>query len=317
MLNPQQSRAKEAARRHFSHPRLGAQSDRPHGPDDALPNFALGVVGIGIAGEYVRVYLLRDDETLAIPDRFEGLPTVRVLTSGILAYAPDRQRPLEPVPGGVSVAHSSGTAGTLGCLVDIPGSADVPGSRRCILSNNHVLAATNQAALGDPILQPGPKDGTSANPPRQIAQLLAWEKLNVGGGVNQIDAAIAEIVDDQSVTCSPEIMTLGPPVNPPIPGRLGQNVAKHGRTTGLTFGTIVDVSFDGFVNYFGHPAYFEHQIAIEGDRSSFSEPGDSGSLIVASATSQPVALLFAGDGSLSYANPIDSVLNCFGATVAT
>ena len=50
-----------------------------------------------------------------------------------------------------------------------------------------------------------PDDATPANPPREIAQLLAWEKLNVGGGVNHIDAAIAEVVDDQSVTCSPEI----------------------------------------------------------------------------------------------------------------
>ena len=83
------------------------------------------------------------------------------------------------------------------------------------------------------------------------------ETLNLGAGVNHIDAAIAE-VDDLLVTCLPQIMTLGPPVNPPVPARLGQDVAKHGRTTGLTFGTIVDVSFDGVVNYNGVPAYFEN-----------------------------------------------------------
>ena len=47
---------------------------------------------------------------------------------------------------------------------------------------------------------------------------------------------------------------------------------------------------------------------------TFSEPGDSGSLIV-DKTGAPVALLFAGDDSLTLANPINLVLNRFGATI--
>lgn len=53
-----------------------------------------------------------------------------------------------------------------------------------------------------------------------------------------------------------------------------------------------------------------------GDSVPFSEPGDSGSLILDSPGTHPVGLLFAGDDSQTVANPIQSVLNRFGATVA-
>ena len=61
----------------------------------------------------------------------------------------DAVRPLRP---GLSVAHPSVTAGTLGGFVRTGGGL-------AILSNNHVLAASDAAALGDAVLQPGPADG--------------------------------------------------------------------------------------------------------------------------------------------------------------
>ena len=77
---------------------------------------------------------------------------------------------------------------------------------------------------------------------------------------------------------------------------------------------VADTSFDGVVAYDGSFAYFEDQIA--GAKGPFSQPGDSRSLIIDSSGA-PVALLFAGDDSLTIANPIDLVLNRFGATVAS
>ena len=92
--------------------------------------------------------------------------------------------------------------------------------------------------------------------------------------------------------------------------------AKHGRTTGLTFGSVVDTSFDGNVHYDGAVAYFEDQIVIVGDAGPFSERGDSGSLVLDTSGPHPVGLLFAGDNSQTIANPIQFILNRFGATVA-
>ena len=67
----------------------------------------------------------------------------------------------------------------------------------------------------------------------------------------------------------------------------------------------------------GRPAYFENQIAIVGSDGPFSESGDSGSLILDNPGSHPVGLLFAGDDTHTLANPIQAVLNRFGATIVT
>ena len=76
------------------------------------------------------------------------------------------------------------------------------------------------------------------------------------------------------------------------------------------------------VNYDVGNLRFDGQIEIEGAGSkSFSDGGDSGSLIVNSRM-QAVALLFAGSDTggrngagLTYANPIHRVLNELGATL--
>src|SRR5881394_2951421 len=59
-----------------------------------------------------------------------------------------------------------------------------------ILSNNHVLANSNGATIGDPEYQPGPYDGgTSAD---QIATLTDFQVISfASNGSNTIDAAIA------------------------------------------------------------------------------------------------------------------------------
>ena len=63
----------------------------------------------------------------------------------------DRFRP--NIPAGVSIGHYKVTAGTLGAVV-----FDNQTGEPLLLSNNHVLANSNQAAIGDAILQPGTTD---------------------------------------------------------------------------------------------------------------------------------------------------------------
>lgn len=85
---------------------------------------------------------------------------------------------------------------------------------------------------------------------------------------------------------------------------LGQSVIKHGRSTGLTFGSVVDTSFDGVVRYDDSVAYFEDQVVVTGDDGPFSEPGDSGSVILDTTSPHPIGHLFAGDDSQTVANPL-------------
>ena len=69
------------------------------------------------------------------------------------------KRRMRPAEGGVSVGHFAITAGTIATAVyDREPFPGIP-RRYYILSNNHVLANSNNANIGDAILQPGPFDG--------------------------------------------------------------------------------------------------------------------------------------------------------------
>jgi hypothetical protein len=98
-------------------------------------------------------------------------------------------------------------------------------------------------------------------------------------------------------------------------------VAKFGRTTGHTVGTVTAFELDNVrVQYDTGVVRFDGQIEVAGtEEASFSAPGDSGSLVVTAPTDESgaaaVGLLFAGSQSggpsghgLTYVNPIVAVL---------
>jgi PKD repeat protein len=219
----------------------------------------------------------------------------------------DRHR---PVPLGVSIGHPDITAGTLGFKVK-----DDEGSY--ILSNNHVMANTNKASIGDAILQPGPFDGGSeAND--KIATLEDFVDIDFAGNDNFVDAAIAKIVPGVVVLSESE--GYGKPSVTPAEAYVGLPVVKHGRTTGETFGTVIEVNATVRVCYktqgpfrCKESALFKEQIFITDTdtdpNDSFSAGGDSGSGIVTSVGNNPVGLLFAGSSIRTIANPIGLVLS--------
>ncbi len=113
-----------------------------------------------------------------IPKSFDGIPTDVVASGIIRAFAPQTDR-LRPVPGGISIGHFDITAGTLGCWVK-------RGAETYLLSNNHVIANSNDARRGDSILQPGPIDG-GERPGDVITTLAEFIPIffpgdDVGGG---------------------------------------------------------------------------------------------------------------------------------------
>jgi hypothetical protein len=206
-----------------------------------------------------------------------------------------------PVPGGVSIGHYQVTAGTLGCLVR-------DGNERLfILSNNHVLANSNNAKAGDPILQPGPYDRGKNTGRFRIGALTTFVPIHFGerNPPNRVDAAIAE-TEEKAVQAA--ICSVGK-VAGVVRARRGLLVQKHGRTTGRTFGTIVGTHAKLWVDYDGQLALFTEQLRIEGGRMPFSAGGDSGSLIV-DTKGRAVGLLFAGSDieNITFANPIRTVL---------
>jgi hypothetical protein len=245
-----------------------------------------------------------------LPDEIDGIPTDVEEVGRVSASQPScsvqRRQRQRPAPCGISVGHIAITAGTIGAVVRDSGQED--NGRRFILSNNHVLANANAAALGDAILQPGPLDG-GALAENRIGALSRFARLDFTGRENTVDAAIAEITDGAA---SLAICSIGAVNGATRPAR-DLVVVKHGRTTGLTKGVITDVDADIRVDYEeAGVALFINTIVIRGlpPTTPFSAGGDSGSLILDSQGRRACGLLFAGSRSadVTFANPIQSVL---------
>lgn len=201
-------------------------------------------------------------------------------------------------------------SGTLGSLISIGGTD-------YILSNNHVLARTNLASPGEAIIHPGLIDQSpvcAQDLNDTVATLTRFVPISFARGtVNKVDAAIAQ----PSVSISSSILDVGTVGSGAVAATIGQAVQKSGRTTGLTHGTVsmvnvtLDVGYNKECNKGRQVARFEGQIGI--GPGSFSDGGDSGSLIVEDIASSPgrVGLLFAGSSTLTFANPYADVVAAF------
>lgn len=217
-----------------------------------------------------------------------------------VAYSPSLTRRIRPAQGGYSVGHHKITAGTLGtCCYDWNKLPGMP-QKYYILSNNHVLANTNNAKAGDPILQPGPYDGGRI-PKDIIARLSRFVPIKFIVGdkkpCNYVDAAIAE---GNLADLNREIYWIGSVKRLYIAPKVGDIVQKTGRTTGFTTGRVTSVNATVNVNYgAGRIARFCNQIIT----SPMSAGGDSGSLVT-NLDEGGVGLLFAGSSRSTIINNI-------------
>ena len=202
-------------------------------------------------------------------------------------------------------------AGTLGCR--LKGS----NGQRYILSNNHVIAEENAGSVGnDLIIQPGTLDnGCVLELDDVIGALSGFVPIKFNGQPNFIDAAVATTTVADTGFASPT-EAYGAPSSNTQSAFVGMPVQKFGRTTSLTLGEVDAINVTVNVGYTAGTALFDNQIIIIGKRqrgrkvvdATFSEGGDSGSLIVTQGGNNPVGLLFAGNSSVTIANPIDEVL---------
>jgi hypothetical protein len=307
------------------------------------------VVGVGVGyqvkggeqtGEYALIVMVSRKLPLAalapkqvLPKNVSGV-NVDVVEVGELRALLTRTSRWRPAPGGVSIGHYKVTAGTLGAVV-----RDRVSGERLILSNNHVIANSNDAEAGDLILQPGPIDGGS---PEQdtIASLERFCPIDFGSepgscdvadsyarigntfagwlgskhrlntmksdpqAVNLVDGAVAKPNEDSDVL--DEIIDIGK-VEGSEDGYLGMSVRKSGRTTSFTTGQVNLINATVEINYGGsRKARFENQMVA----GPMSQGGDSGSLIVTGDSLRAVGLLFAGSTQSTIFNPIQEVLDC-------
>jgi hypothetical protein len=226
-------------------------------------------------------------------------------------YQQTQTRPISLGTSGGNVndiSHAFCCSGTLGSLV-------TKGGVQYILSNNHVLARTDSASLGEAISQPGLVDsGCSVPPSDTVAHLSQFIPL----GTQNVDVAIAATVSGDVAT-NGAILTVGVPSSTIATPTIGGGVAKAGRTTGLTCASIGAINTNVKVQYQSgcgsgkkFTETYTNQVLI--NSTSFSAGGDSGSLIVRSDTAQPVALLFAGSSSTTIGNPATDVAKALGVS---
>ena len=307
----------------------------------SIPGVVGTAVGMGPDGAPVVKVYLADKMVVGVPAALDGVPTLNEVTGTFYSLdprvAPARSPEMtifgaleseasseinrrshfpRPVPIGVSSGQKDVTAGTIGARV-------TNGQEIFALSNNHVFANSNQAKIGDPVLQPGSLDGGTL-PNDAIGNLVDFEHIEfcaIGGAFcpdNRIDAAIASVTEESLGRATPSD-GYGTPRVKAVTASLMTKVQKYGRTTGLTTGHVSGIYATVNVDYRIGIARFVDQIIVTGSSGEFSAPGDSGSLVVTkgagSADRRPLGLLFGGSRLTTIISPIDFVLDRFDVTI--
>lgn len=256
-----------------------------------------------------------------VQDKYDGIATDVIEVGKIEALTFNaRVRPALP---GYSIGHYNITAGTFGCLVrDIrrcccnlekdcgctPTREDCLGDY-LILSNNHVLANSNEGKPGDRILQPGPFDG-GVFPADGCATLERFEEIVFGrAGYNLVDAAIARPLSSRDVTAAIIGIIMPRGIDQALSGT---RVIKAGRTTQVTTGRVLTTNATVDVGYGGPVARFHHQIIT----TAMAAGGDSGSLLM-DFNLNAVGLLFAGSPIVTIHNHIADVETALGVRPLT
>jgi hypothetical protein len=201
-------------------------------------------------------------------------------------------------------------SGTLGALL-------TDGTTSYILSNNHVLGLSGNANAGDDISQPGLIDN-GCRISTVVADFTAAPPL----GSSNVDAAVAQLRPG-TMDESGFIEDIGVPSSMVRTPTVGLSVAKSGRTTGFTTGTIGSINTSVSVQYQASCGQgkkfvvsYTNQVVI--NSSTFSAGGDSGSLIVTNDSNhQPVALLFAGSSTTTIGNPMGQVIDRISAALGS
>lgn len=289
--------------------------------DHAVRGIGLGAKikdGVTLERPALRVYVEAkrplEDIAAPVPKNVGALET-DVIEIGRLQPQPVHRR-VRPIQPGCSLGHVKATGGTLGCIVRKRGG----GPERFILSNAHVLASNGKAAIGDEIVQPAIADGGVAGQDR-IATLGAFVPFNYAtdGFPNVVDAALAEIARPPIAY---RLAFLGGNSNPSRLSnsvRVGMKVQKTGRSTGHSWGRIIDTDFQAIVPYPDpdDPAktrnvLFRDQVLC----TRFTDPGDSGALVL-SSSGRVVGLHFAGSPDVSVFNRISRVFEALDVELET
>jgi hypothetical protein len=238
------------------------------------------------------------------------------LAAGSLLAASHTAKQTPPIQFGTSGGSANDISrrfccgGTLGSLITRDGT-------QYILSNNHILARSGSAVVGENDIQPGLVDSACSATGDNIVGTFPGNFVPLGTANVDVGLSLAapSMVDQTG-----SILDIGVPCSATRTPVIGMNVEKSGRTTAFTTGTIQATNVNVSIQYqTGCNAgrkfteTYTNQVSIT--PGTFSAGGDSGSLILSNDSSShyPVALLYAGSSSVTIGNPIQDVVNALNA----
>lgn len=205
--------------------------------------------------------------------------------------------------GGISIGILGRGTGTLGgSFFDNSTLMDV------FLTNWHVACGNAVNCADGVVAQPSEFDNAGRQRPvgRVLRSLISAE----------VDAAVLAL--DGTAFLERNVLSVGP-LGRVVPAELGMTVLKSGRTSGLTSGTITDISedLDACDSDGSNCHHHVGVIAFEGD-DGMVQPGDSGSLLLDTG-GNVVGLVFAGsgDGDVGNACHIQDVLNALNINLTS
>lgn len=216
-----------------------------------------------------------------------------------------------PLGIGASCGHERVAGGTVGFFARRRSDG-----RLGLVSNNHVIADEDRGRRGHRVLHPSVCDGRDIG--SNTVARLTGNYPRLSRSFRNVDCAFALL--EEGVDFDASLLDDGTRLRKEAVVAINEMpVFKIGRTTRRTAGRIRAFDFDRVevTRYrFNFAVVFREQIEIESTTGrTFSDPGDSGSLIF-DGENRPVALLFAetasggaGNLGLHYAHPIQAVLD--------
>lgn len=229
---------------------------------------------------------------------------------------------------GVSIGHGMFRAGTLGCLVTVPGDeTDTLG----VLTAAHVVALNKSVERGDKIYSPGRPDIRNLLQRHAIGELVEWVNLmpvsaySPGQAIFQdIDVAFVNLSNtNRKIPKWNEVPDPKDPENNKIrlkrviaqtdlPAYLNKEVYKFGRTTGFTRGKFVYHHIAQRQIKLPNNKFYLYAellgIVSATDESPFSRPGDSGAPVY-TADGSLLGFVIGADGSICLCFPAERSLS--------
>lgn len=239
-----------------------------------------------------------------------------ITAHGVRAQLESPRRRYRPVRPGVSEMNASGGAATAGFMARVtdPSAAEIGLNAEqgdvVRVSNQHVYGRSENAEVGEPIVQPSPIDGDSNG---TVGEYIGGSLLEDG---SPADAAVRSVSKSERRS-QRAYMPHG--IGPMKTGNgsvlRGDSVQKTGRTTGLTDGRVTATSATVDVSYGdAHEKVRRRDVLVT---TATSKGGDSGAPLLTKPESGRPALIghvFSGSDRVSIADKLENIEEQLGVS---